>query len=43
MKEQNKYHEANMQKTLDVPSQELAAVRAGRATPAVLAQITVEY
>ena len=32
-----------MQKTLDVLSKELAAVRAGRANPAVLDKITVEY
>ena len=31
MKEQIKSHEAKMQKTLDVLSKELAAVRAGRA------------
>ena len=43
MKEQIKYHEAKMQKTLDVLSKELAAVRAGRANPAVLDKITVEY
>ena len=36
-------HEAKMQKTLDVLSKELAAVRAGRANPAVLDKITVEY
>ena len=43
MKEQLKAHEAKMQKTLDVLSKELAAVRAGRANPAVLDKITVEY
>ena len=43
MKEQIKSHEAKMQKTLDVLSKELAAVRAGRANPAVLDKITVEY
>ncbi len=43
MKEQIKSHEAKMQKTLDVLSKELAAVRAGRANPAVLDTITVEY
>ena len=40
MKEQIKSHEAKMQKTLDVLSKELAAVRAGRANPAVLDKIT---
>ena len=35
MKEQLKAHEAKMQKTLDVLAKELAAVRAGRANPAV--------
>ena len=43
MKEQIKSHEAKMQKTLDVLAKELAAVRAGRANPAVLDKITVEY
>ena len=43
MKEQIKSPEAKMQKTLDVLSKELAAVRAGRANPAVLDKITVEY
>ncbi len=43
MKEQIKAHEGKMQKTLDVLSKELAAVRAGRANPAVLDKITVEY
>ena len=43
MKEQIKSNEAKMQKTLDVLSKELAAVRAGRANPAVLDKITVEY
>lgn len=43
MKEQIKSHEVKMQKTLDVLSKELAAVRAGRANPAVLDKITVEY
>ncbi len=43
MKEQIKSHEGKMQKTLDVLSKELAAVRAGRANPAVLDKITVEY
>ena len=43
MKEQLKAHEAKMQKTLDVLAKELAAVRAGRANPAVLDKITVEY
>ena len=32
-----------MKKTLDVLAKELAAVRAGRANPAVLDKITVEY
>ena len=43
MKEQIKSHEAKMQKTLDVLSKELAAVRAGRANPHVLDRITVDY
>ena len=43
MKEQIKSHEAKMQKTLDVLSKELAAVRAGRANPAVLDKVLVEY
>ena len=43
MKEQLKALVANMQKTLDVLAKELAAVRAGRANPAVLDKITVEY
>ena len=43
MKEQLKAHETKMQKTLDVLAKELAAVRAGRANPAVLDKITVEY
>ena len=42
MKEQIKSHEAKMQKTLDVLSKELAAVRAGRANPAVLDKILAE-
>ena len=36
-------HEAKMQKTLDVLSKELAAVRAGRANPAVLDKVMVDY
>ena len=43
MQEQIKSHEAKMPKSLDVLSKELAAVRAGRANPAVLDKITVEY
>ena len=43
MKEQIKSHEAKMQKTLDVLSKELAAVRAGRANPAVLDKVMVDY
>ena len=42
MKEQLKAHEAKMQKTLDVLAKELAAVRAGRANPAVLDKILAE-
>lgn len=36
-------HEDKMKKTLDVLSKELAAVRAGRANPAVLDRLTVDY
>ncbi|MDQ7793781.1 MAG: ribosome recycling factor [bacterium] len=35
--------EAKMKKTVDVLSREFAAVRAGRATPALLDRITVDY
>ena len=35
--------EHKMSKTIEVLSKELAAVRAGRANPAVLDKITVEY
>ncbi|WP_278730531.1 ribosome-recycling factor [Anaerotruncus colihominis] len=43
MKAQLNAYEEKMKKTLDVLSKELAAVRAGRANPAVLDKITVEY
>ena len=36
-------YETKMKKTLDVLSHDLAAIRAGRANPAVLDKITVEY
>lgn len=36
-------HEEKMGKTIDVLVQELAAIRAGRANPAVLNKLTVEY
>ena len=38
-----KPYQENMQKTIDHLSAELAAVRAGRANPAVLDKITVDY
>ena len=43
MKAQLNAYEDKMKKTLDVLAKELAAVRAGRANPAVLDKITVEY
>ena len=43
MKAQLTAYEEKMKKTLDVLAKELAAVRAGRANPAVLDKITVEY
>ncbi len=43
MKETIKNSEAKMNKTLDVLAKELAAIRAGRANPAVLDRLTVEY
>ena len=36
-------YETKMKKTLDVLSHDLAAIRAGRANPAVLDKLTVEY
>lgn len=43
MKERYEEYEAKMQKTVDVVSSDFAAVRAGRANPAVLDKITVDY
>lgn len=43
MKEQYKDFDAKMQKTIDVLADDLAALRAGRANPAVLDKINVEY
>ncbi|MBR6791007.1 MAG: ribosome recycling factor, partial [Oscillospiraceae bacterium] len=43
MKAQIKKAEEKMQKTLHVLSSDFAAVRAGRANPAVLDKITVDY
>lgn len=43
MKAQLNPYEDKMKKTLNVLSQDLAAVRAGRANPAVLDRITIEY
>ena len=43
MKEQIKSHEAKCRKRWTCSAKELAAVRAGRANPAVLDKITVEY
>lgn len=43
MKEKLHVYEGKMKKTLDVLSKELAAVRAGRANPAVLDRISIEY
>ena len=43
MKADLKPYEQKMTKTIDVLGKELAAIRAGRANPAVLDKITVEY
>lgn len=43
MKSDFKPYEEKMRKTLDVLSHELGAIRAGRANPAVLDRITIEY
>jgi len=43
MKLNNKEYEERMKKTISVYEQELASIRAGRANPAVLDKITVEY
>lgn len=43
MKEKLQGYEGKMKKTLDVLAKELAAVRAGRANPAVLDRISIEY
>ncbi len=43
MKEQIKVLKEKMQKTLNVLDADLAAVRAGRANPAVLDRVTVDY
>lgn len=43
MKAQLNAYEEKMKKTLDVLAKELAAVRAGRANPAVLDKVTVDY
>lgn len=43
MKADLKPYEEKMQKTLDVLSKDFAAVRAGRANPAVLDKLSVEY
>lgn len=43
MKETMKIYETKMGKTINVLSEELAAIRAGRANPGVLNKITVEY
>lgn len=43
MKEKLKGYETKMMKTLDVLAKELAAVRAGRANPAVLDRLSIEY
>lgn len=43
MKEQMKQTEEKMQKTLKVLANDYAAIRAGRANPAVLDKITVDY
>ncbi|NLD87994.1 MAG: ribosome recycling factor [Clostridiales bacterium] len=43
MKSEYKEYENKMQKTIEVIGQEFATIRAGRANPAVLDRITVEY
>lgn len=43
MKAELTIYEEKMKKTLDVLAKELAAIRAGRANPAVLDKLTVEY
>ena len=43
MKERYEEYAVKMQKTVDVVSSDFAAVRAGRANPAVLDKITVDY
>lgn len=43
MKPDFKPYEDKMKKTLDVLSHDLAAIRAGRANPAVLDRITIDY
>ena len=43
MKEIYKEYDSKMQKTIDVVLSDFAAVRVGRANPAVLDKITVEY
>ncbi len=43
MKEQYKLCEMKMKKTLDVLSREYGALRAGRANPAVLDKLTIDY
>ena len=43
MKEQMNIAKDKMEKTLKVLGSEFAAIRAGRANPAVLDRITVEY
>ena len=43
MKEVNKEFDAKMQKTIEVVKSDFASVRAGRANPAVLDRITVNY
>jgi len=43
MKGEYKEYEGKMKKTIEVIGQEIATIRAGRANPAVLDRITVEY
>ena len=43
MKGEYKEYEGKMKKTIEVIGQEFATIRAGRANPAVLDRITVEY
>lgn len=43
MKPDLKPYESKMKKTLDVLSHDLAAIRAGRANPAVLDKLTIDY